>query len=271
MPPRPPRHFYLIPPTYFQIKYAINDWMDPDIEADPQLAQSQWEELVQTYRELGAEVETFEPVPGLPDQVFLGDAIFLHGDQAVASRFAVEERRDEVEPMVARFEARGYQVHRLPEEMRFEGNAEAIQWNGRVLAGYGVRSSAGALGYLGELLNLDVVPLKLKAPYFHLDIAVCPLNDEILAYVPSAFDEESRTRLEGLGAEMIAIEDEEARKLACNSMSVNGTVILSTSAVEKFPRDLEKAGFAVQVVELTEFAKSGGGAKCLTLEAYPKI
>jgi N-dimethylarginine dimethylaminohydrolase len=268
MPTRAPRHVFLIPPTHFGIEHIVNDWMDPEVKADPDLAQSQWEELIKTYRELGANVEILESHPGLPDQVFPGDAIFLYGDQAIASRFKVEQRAAEVQPMIERFEARGYTVHQLPEGMHFEGNAEAIQWNGSVLAGYGVRSDAEALDQVGELLGLNIVPLKIKPPYFHLDITVCPLSDDILAYVPSAFDPESRERLERLGAEMIAIDDQEAMKLACNSMSVNGTVILSTPEVERFPRALEKAGFDVKSLDLREFAKSGGGAKCLTLEAY---
>jgi N-dimethylarginine dimethylaminohydrolase len=270
MQSHPKRRFFLLPPTHFRIDYAINEWMNPEIQADPELAQAQWNELVETYRELGAQVEIFEPVADLPDQVFLGDAIFLYKDQAIASRFKVEERATEVEPMTERFKAKGYTIHRLPEGLHFEGNAEAMQWDGRVLAGYGVRSDLEALDYVGKTLDLEIVPLRVKPPYFHLDIVVCPLNAETLAYVPSGLDDESQKRLEGLGTELIAIDEDEAMRLACNSMSVNGTVVLSTTKVDKFPKELERAGFKVKALDLTEFAKSGGGAKCLTLEAYPK-
>jgi len=46
---------------------------------------------------------------------------------------------------------------------------------------------------------------------------------------------------------------------------------LSTKAVNIFPEKLSSLGFEVIELDLSEFAKSGGGAKCLTLEAYPPI
>ncbi|MDA1329455.1 MAG: arginine deiminase-related protein [Chloroflexi bacterium] len=263
-----PRRFFLIPPHHFRIDYSINEWMDTNVQIDHELAQRQWQSLVDAYKELGAEVEIFEPFEKLPDQVFLGDAIFLYDDQAIASRFRVSERSAEVDPMIDRFKKKGYTINRLPDNIHFEGNAEAILWDGKILGGFGVRSDLAALEYLGKTLSLEVIPLQVVSPYFHLDIAVCPLNNQCLAYVPAAFEPESLARIEALGADMIAIDETEAKLLACNSMSVNGTVILSTTQVDKFPKALEKAGFNVKALDLTEFAKSGGGAKCLTLEAY---
>ena len=135
MPTNSKRQFFLIPPTYFSIEYSINDWMDPENQVDKDLAQIQWESLRKAYEDLGAEVESFEPVAGLPDQIFPGDSIFLYGNHAMASRFSVPERAGEVEPMVARFEEKGYETHQLPKKLHFEGNAEAIYWNGRILGG----------------------------------------------------------------------------------------------------------------------------------------
>ena len=155
--------------------------------------------------------------------------------------------------------------------MHFEGNAEAILWNGIILAGHGVRSDREAMLHLGKTINLEILPLEIKAPYFHLDMAICPLNDRTLAYVPDAFTDESRKKVEGLDAQLIAIDQEEGLILACNSMSVNNTVILSTQKVSRFPAALQQAGFDVLALDLSEFAKSGGGAKCLTLEAYSAI
>jgi N-dimethylarginine dimethylaminohydrolase len=271
MPSNRERHFYLIPPTYFSIEYAINDWMDPSNQADKALAQTQWEMLFQSYKDLGVKVESFEAVPGLPDQVFPGDSVFLYGNHAVLSNFQVPERAGEVAPMRERFTQKGFEIHTMPAGTHFEGNAEAIMWNGKLLGGFGVRSDKAAPEYLSTILKLDLIPLEIKAPYFHLDMAICPLNKNTLAYVPDAFTIESRKRVEALDANLIPIEKEEGLNLACNSMSVNNTVILSTTKVDKFPADLQQAGFNVIALDLSEFAKSGGGAKCLTLEAYPEI
>lgn len=268
MPPATKRRFYLTRPTLFQIEYSINQWMDPQVQVDPQRAQQQWDALHQAYLDLGAQVEVLDPTPGWPDSVFTGDSIFLYGKQAIASRFRYAERSGEVEPQVQRFEPRGYRVHHLPEGMYFEGNGEAVFWNGRLLAGYGVRSDRAALDFVGSALGVEVVPIHILPPHFHVDTVLCPLDESTLAYVPSAIAPESLEVIRGLGARLIEIDAEEASKLAGNSMSVGGTVILSTMHAPNFTKALEVAGFPVLPLDMGEFAKSGGGAKCLTLEAY---
>lgn len=271
MHPTRTRKFFLVSPTHFQVEYSINPWMDLNNQVDPERARQQWQSLHDAYLQLGVEVEVFESLPGLPDQVFPGDSIFLYGDRAIASRFSSPERAEEVSPMVERFAARGYAIHYLPEGLHFEGNGEAVQWNRLILAGYGRRSDRAALDFVAEALEVEVVPLKVHYPHFHVDTCVCPLNEKTLAFVPNGLDEDGVQRLEQLDAELIAIDEEEGLKLACNSMAIGETVIVSTPEAPKFRAALEQKGFKAFELDLTEFAKSGGGAKCLTLEAYPAI
>jgi len=268
MPPAASRQLFLTKPSKFQIEYSINAWMDPKNQVDPKQAQEQWETLHASYLKVGAKVEVFEPLDGWPDSVFTGDAIFLAGKQGIASRFRVTERVGEVEPTVKRFEEKGYQIHRLPEGPYFEGNGEAILWNGMILAGYGVRSDRKALDFLAKSMDVEVIPLRVQPPHFHVDTIVCPLRKDLLAYVPSGMDEESLDRIEKLGVNLIAIDQDEALELACNSMALGDDAIVSTHKAPKFHKELEKVGFKVIPLDLSEFAKSGGGAKCLTLEAY---
>jgi len=101
-----------------------------------------------------------------------------------------------------------------------------------------------------------------------VDTCICPLDDHTLAYVPSGMDEDSLARVQALGADLIEIDQEESLLLACNSMAIERTVIISTPKAPLFNTALEKAAFEVLPLDLSEFAKSGGGAKCLTLEAY---
>jgi N-dimethylarginine dimethylaminohydrolase len=268
MPSAETRHFYLTRPTHFRIEYSINHWMNEDNQVEPAKAEAQWNALLENYRSLGANVEVFESINGWPDQVFAGDSIFLYGKKAIAGRFRYPERYGEVLPMIERFEQRGYTIHQIPDSLFFEGNGEAIAWDGRVLAGYGVRSDRKALDFIAKILNVEVIPLRVLAPHFHVDTIVCPLRKDLLAYVPSGMDTESKLRIEKLGVDLIAIDQDEAQQLACNSMSLGDDVIVSTHKSPKFHKQLEAAGFQVISMDLSEFAKSGGGAKCLTLEAY---
>ena len=271
MPAAADRRFFLTKPSQFQIKYSINSWMNPTNQVDPKEAEKQWEALYQAYLDIGVQVEVFEPLKGWPDSVFIGDAIFLYGKHAIASRFRYPERSGEVEPITERFTARGYQVHSVPEGLFFEGNGDAVAWNDLIFAGFGVRSDRKALDFISKTLGVKVVPIRLLPPHFHVDTCICPLDDHTLAYVPSGMDDESVEGVKALGADLIEIDQEEALLLACNSMALDRTVILSTTTAPKFNKELEKANFSVLPLNLSEFAKSGGGAKCLTLEAYKPL
>jgi N-dimethylarginine dimethylaminohydrolase len=271
MPDAADRHFLLCPPTYYDVEYAINDWMDINNRVDKALAETQWQELVSVYQGLlGVGLTMLEPVPGIPELVFPGDSIFLLGNQAVASNFRHRERAPEVEPKAEWFAARGLTIHRLPEGMHFEGNAELIRWGSRYLGGFGIRSDAEALEHIGRLLGIEIIPLRLRQPFFHLDVTVLPLNDDTLAYVPDAFEPESCDLVKTLAPNLIPVDMAEARELACNSMVVGDTVVMSTPRASRFAGTLDAHGFTTIQLDLTEFFKAGGGVKCLTLEHYPE-
>ncbi|MBX3005720.1 MAG: hypothetical protein KF821_07845 [Anaerolineales bacterium] len=268
MPNTPPRRFYLTRPSQFEITYSINHWMDPSNAVDRPLAQQQWDALYQLYQAQGVAVEVLDPMPGWPDSVFTGDSIFLYGTQAIASRFRHAERAGEVEPQVARFAERGYTIHRLPEDVLFEGNGDAVYWNGRIFAGYGVRSDKQAHAHLERILNVEVLPIEVLAPHFHVDTVLCPLNATTLAYAPAAIGAASLERLRSLGVTLIEVAAEEAELLACNSIVLGDQVIMSTPHAPRLQAALHAAGFQTHALEMSEFTKSGGGVKCLTLEAY---
>src|SRR5690606_41370177 len=77
----PARRTYLMcPPTYFDVTYAINPWMDTSEPVDRERALQQWSTLRQTYLDLGHAVELLEPVPGLPDMVFAANGALTIDD-----------------------------------------------------------------------------------------------------------------------------------------------------------------------------------------------
>ena len=63
------RHYLMCPPTYFDVAYSINPWMDPSRHVDRALAVRQWSGLVDAYRSTGHRVDLLEPLPNLPDMV----------------------------------------------------------------------------------------------------------------------------------------------------------------------------------------------------------
>ena len=82
-------------PTYFDVKYEINPWMNKNIPVDKEKARAEWENLYQTIVKLGAEVSLIEPVEGLPDMVFASEGGLAKGKQVVMSNMKVKERQEE--------------------------------------------------------------------------------------------------------------------------------------------------------------------------------
>ena len=84
-----PRTYLMCAPTYFDVVYAINEWMDPTAPVDVSLAVQQWSTLVETYRSLGHDVAFVDPVPGLPDMVFVRPTTILVFDRLADDQIAM--------------------------------------------------------------------------------------------------------------------------------------------------------------------------------------
>ena len=83
------------------------------------------------------------------------------------------------------------------------------------------------------------------------------------SYYPGAFDEYGRSVLRDRIPDLIEVAAEEAVSFSCNAVVVGETVVLNDGAPSSPPP--QDAGFAVRPLGFSEFIKSGGSAKCLTL------
>jgi N-dimethylarginine dimethylaminohydrolase len=261
----PPRRILMCPPDHYGIEYEINPWMDRQVGAEPARSSRQWWALHDTLCDLGVVVERLDPVPGLPDLVFTANAGLVYGDAFVSSRFRHGVRQGETPLFDRRARGQGLRVVTLPRGFHFEGAGDALFCGETLFAGYGFRSDARSLLWIGELLGIEVLPLELADPrFYHLDTCFCPLDDGEALYYPGAFDDYGRAVLRQRIPRLIEVTAEEAVSFSCNAVVVGRTVILHAGA-PRLARSLETAGYAVRPLPLTEFIKAGGSAKCLTL------
>ena len=82
-------------PTYFDVNYVINPWMDTSIPVRTDLAVTQWTALRDTYRELGHTVDEIDPIPGLPDMVFAANGATVVDGLAYGAQFRFPQRAPE--------------------------------------------------------------------------------------------------------------------------------------------------------------------------------
>jgi lysine-ketoglutarate reductase/saccharopine dehydrogenase-like protein (TIGR00300 family) len=256
-------------PEFFQVDYVINPWMEGNIaRTSVNLAAKQWHEYRAILTNL-AEIELIPPIAGLPDMVFTANAGLVLGRDAVLSRFLYRERRGE-EPHFRRwFEQHGFRVHELPKDLPFEGAGDALfdRVQPILWAGYGFRTELDAHVLLAERLNVEVISVRLvDKRFYHLDTCFCPLERGFLLYYPPAIDARSNTQIERRlpGDKRIVLEEVDAIHFAANAVNIGDALVLNRASQTLKDR-LSAVGFRVFETPLTEFLKSGGSAKCLTL------
>jgi N-dimethylarginine dimethylaminohydrolase len=261
--------FLMCPPTYFEVAYVINPWMQGNVDrVRGTEATTQWNAL---HRALGrrAAVELIEPVAGLPDMPFTANAGLVYRDVFVPSRFRHAERRGEEAYFEHWFAAAGFTLRMPPHGLRFEGAGDALLDRGesRLWMGHGHRTDIGCAAALRDMLDIDVVPLRLVDPrFYHLDTCFCPLSGGYLMYFPAAFDAASLAAIEARvpAHRRLAVGEQDALDFACNAVDVGDAVLLNRAS-GVLSRALRAFGFDTVEVPLGEFMKSGGSAKCLTL------
>ncbi|MFN4260460.1 MAG: dimethylarginine dimethylaminohydrolase family protein [Gemmataceae bacterium] len=261
---RQPR-ILMCPPDYYGIEYEINPWMSRSRGSVAERAHQQWRALYETLGRLGVCVELLTPQPGLPDMVFTANAGLIFGRRFFSSRFRHEVRARESPFFDAWFAAHDFKVEHLPESFYFEGAGDALFCGTTLFAGYRIRSDVRGHQYLAQAIGRQVLPVELVDPrFYHLDTCFCPLAPGAAIYFPAAFDDYGRKVLQSHIPRLLPVCEAEALRFGCNAVVVGRTVIHNTGC-DRLAEDLRAWGYPSIAIELDEFLKAGGSAKCLTL------
>ena len=259
------RRYLMCPPEHFAVTYAINPWMRPEVPVDAAAAMAQWARLRRVFIELGHDVRTIEPVPGLPDMVFAANGGTVVGGTVLGARFRYPQRAGEAGAYLRWFRDQGYPRIRAGGHVN-EGEGDIVFTGRALLAGYGFRTDQAAAAELAEVFGLPVVSLRLIDPrFYHLDTALCVLGPEAAMYYPAAFDEAAKAAIQTQFAELIEAKDEDADVLGLNAVSDGRHVVLPAQA-RNLAAQLRELGFEPIGVNVSELRKGGGGPKCCTLE-----
>ncbi len=263
------RSYLMCPPTYFTVTYSINPWMRPDQPTDTDRAMRQWAQLRQAYLELGHTVQIIDPVPGLPDMVFAANGATVVDGKVLGAKFRFPEREAEAGAYLDWFGASGYRDVR-PARLINEGEGDILFTGSALIAGYGFRTDLAAHAQLEETFGMPVISVRLvDSRFYHLDTAMCVLDDGTAAYYPEAFEDAGRAALAAHFTELIEASDSDAEVLGLNAVSDGHHVVLPAQATELAAK-LAAHGFEPIGVDLSELRKSGGGPKCCTLELRAK-
>jgi N-dimethylarginine dimethylaminohydrolase len=265
------RRYLMVRPDHFRIDYRINPYMDVASQPVTAVATRQWEHLVATLESLGATVDILDQRPDSPDMVYAMNLGLVLGDgvrhRVAMSHMRFDQRRLETESALAWFTRNGLEASFTGAGgvgAHFEAG-DAFPFGGELVVGYGPRTDELALKHLAYDFDIAVRGVRIVHPaMYHLDLAFCPLDDRRALVCPAAFDRASADRLLAAIPEPILLSEDEALSTFCANSVVVGRTIVMPACPSRVRGLLEDAGFAVLVVDVSEFHKGGGSVRCLT-------
>ncbi len=249
-------------PDYYDVEYEINPWMDMGDQPDRELALQQWQKIYDTYRKLGVEIKLIKQVKGLPDMVFVANGGIVYGNKFICSNHKYQERKGEEKQFQQWFASHEFTVHTLNWHQGGEG--DALFYRDTLYMGYGFRSEIESHTAVGKILGVNTVSLQLIDPRFYdFDTAFCSIGNRAVLYYAHAFDEESRRILQHL-PNAYPMNHNHAAGFVGNSVLIGDTLLVGylDSELEKILRQID---IKPLLFNMSEFKKSGGGIKCLTL------
>lgn len=262
------QHVLMCRPLHFDVTYDINPWMSGQIgNVDKLTAITQWYLLMDWISRVSV-VKIIDGVKDLPDLVFTANAGFIHGKTAILSKFSKPERQPEEQVFAEWFKLNGFNVEQPQNDYEGEGD-HLVDSNGRHWVGTGFRTSKLVKPELEKILGKEVNTLELIDPrWYHLDTCFCPLpNGEVMWY-PKAFTKESQALIGKSFSKGIELFEEDALAFACNAVCIGKDIFLPAN--KDASGSLKKFGYITHEVDLSEFLKAGGAAKCLVLHLGEK-
>ncbi len=261
----------LCDPGEYEVVYAINPWMRPAHEVvDRPRARVQWKALHDLLKSFGLIVEVANASPGLPDMVFVSDAGIPIGRRFLPSHFRHPERQPEAEHIAEWFRGQGFQITPIQEAVCFEGTADLAFFGDKMIFASGPRTDSRAEASLRAALPefTCVASVELIDPsFYHLGACLVPLAEDTALWVPDAFATHDQQTIRSLFPRTIPVNAADANCFACNAF-VHGREVVVHDASREFEDTLGEHGFSLHRVDLSEFLKAGGAARCLVLPIF---
>ena len=259
-------HLLMSDAAHFRVDYEINPYMSTADQPDRGAAIAEHNAIVAAHRTAGRRIEHLPSDEACPDMVFTANAALVSGNVAVLGNLP-PARRNETRHHRAWLRDRGLTVVEAP--FAFSGQGDALVCGELLLAAHGQRTDVRMHDVLAETFGYQVVSLRTTGPqWYDLDLAIAVIDDDVLAWCPTAFDEPSRCRVRELGLELIEVGDDEAGRFALNLIS-DGTTVTMTDAAPHLAQGLRDRGLEIIELSTAQLAKGGGGVRCTALSLNP--
>jgi dimethylargininase len=207
--------------------------------------------------ELGVRIVSLPAESELPDAIFVEDAAVITEEVAIISRMGAPSRRPESSALI------DILSHYRPIEFLVEpgtlDGGDVMRAGRSVFVGLSRRTNRDGFAQLSDILqtyNYELHPIEVRG-CLHLKSACSFIGNSTILLNRSWID---ATQLRGF--ELIEVPDEEPA--GANALLLNDVLLIPAS----FPKTralLEKRGFSVRTIDLSELQKAEAGVTCASL------
>ncbi len=269
------------------IQYNENPYIDINSHQSKHKSIKQHENLVQSFTASPTIVcKLPRHSAPLSDIVFCADAGLslprLGRPLLLLPSMKYKHRQDELPYLKHFFKSIQLDTIDYPGNEPFEGQAELKWFHGgrKAVCGYGYRSTKKTFVELDRLFQKlygkekpELLMIRLVSPlYYHLDIAMLEYDDKRCIVHRRAISAASLRKLEHfLGKEHVTVLD--TPDSFCLNAVVDGTHLITHKLTEPHLKSkLESiTGLTVKQVDTSEFEKSGGSVRCMTLDIHSGV
>lgn len=247
-----------------KIRKVINEtqkrYVNENINTE--IACKQHQHLLQVLHQYNIRTYLLPTVSHLPEQVFTRDIGFAISNKLFLAKMKYNIRKEERDLFGQWLLQK--RIHAVKMKHVIEGGDVIVDGN-KVFVGQSSRTSSEAVDELKQHLpNYHIYSLKFNPAYLHLDCVFQPIStDEALIYSP-AFQSDERNFLKSI-YDTIDVTEKEQFTLGTNILSIGNKTIISLSINKEVNRQLEKRGYKIIPLDITEIIKSGGSFRCITL------
>lgn len=252
-------------PSYMKITNIINEtqkhYKNQNINVKTALQQHEY--FVKILEDHQIEVIQLPSQPDLYEQVFTRDIGFTIDHQLFIGSMSEKVRKQETDVLRRWAGRNNIEVEEeLPSSI--EGG-DIVLDGATVWVGETKRTSRQAIRELqSRLPDHQVVPVPLRGDILHLDCVFNMIDESTAILYPPAFTKNS---MEAITAryKVIEVTKKEQFTMGPNVLSIGNRKVISLPQNERLNTQLEKYGFHVIPVDLSEIIKSGGSFRCCTL------
>ena len=240
------------PASYAQ---ALTRDADPR-PVDPALALEQHAAYVAALRAMGLAVTELPPDERFPDSCFVQDPAFVLDGILVVGRAGTPSRLHEEHALVKALAPADFPVYRVTRPATLEGG-DLLITEDKLYIGLSERTNRLACEALELVFSRPVIPVPVPGRFLHLLTGCSYLGRNRLLATAECAALPAFTHFEKLVVP-------EAEAPACNVLALGECALIPAG----FPQTaglLERAGFRLLPVPLSEFEKRDGSVTCLSL------